>query len=459
VIRNRSRLTVAILAIGFAAVWLLATVVPAAAATPYEQRGRTVLIGDSYFGRGEILLQTILRRFFTVRQAPDIHGYPGFSGSRDANGTLNLSRTVLTPDMLDGADLFIMSGFPGQSTVGIPGGGNRQLNHDLTGDELATIGAWVADGGTLVIGIGPEPPKSQRDFLKHFGLEYRSPTGHSIRTREQPMTARGQITGRDYEVVLPGPSASIEGGTAVLAADGNTVAALTSVGRGRVVLLGNTQFFRTSSAMMGERDRFGLGLSPIAQVDNATFVMDLFASAMGVELLSESEREATRWEARLLALSAAMAPVDVLNRRPRSSEGSDFADARRLLTSAARGQRCDLGPGCVPFQIDEDARLVLAVAAEHTDNALGALEQAEVAFDQSDYTAVERAYQAALDYRAQALSTVRHVRDRYDPIGRAYYGERLMLGPVAMLLALGCATLIGMPLLAARIASSRLSLR
>ncbi|MHB1135121.1 MAG: hypothetical protein ACYC4L_22340 [Chloroflexota bacterium] len=48
-----------------------------------------------------------------------------------------------------------------------------------------------------------------------------------------------------------------------------------------------------------------------------------------------------------------------MNYRPRAPEGSDFARARGLLATAEAGRRCDLGPGCVPFGIDESAKAEL----------------------------------------------------------------------------------------------------
>jgi hypothetical protein len=398
---------------------------PTPADTPYERRNAVVLIAESDFGVGfvrkEVLLMTLLERFFTLRSdrrgqsAGDVRVEAGKSPMQ---AVMDAPGRELTPAALAGVDVLVLPNWS-VTTVGGPGG-TRHLSNNLSETEIATLADWVGAGGRLLViarPVGRADENNVPTLLARFGLSFDHGSG---RLSEQPVAAHGRIGRSDYTLLLPTWTWSVAGGEPVATARDRTVATVAKSGQGLVAFLGNGQIVEHASVL--RRPPFaGFDLG-----ENMLFLVDLINVLADRPPLSAAERQHLGWDVKLMALSATLAETDVMNYRPRSPQGSDFAGARGLLAAAERGQRCDLGPGCVPFTIDQAAREDLERAAALTDQALVMLGEAEAALDRRDYPAVERAYQATLAEAQQALAAARAVRDRYDPIGRAYYEHRAL---------------------------------
>ncbi len=132
-----------------------------------------------------------------------------------------------------------------------------------------------------------------------------------------------------------------------------------------------------------------------------------------------------------MALSAALAPTDVLNRRPLSPEGSDFAHAKRLLRAATEGRRCNVGPACEPFSIEEAERIQLEAAAAETDAAIAVFHEARAAFERDDYVAATAASETAISHAGAALATSWVLLERYPP--QQFSGNKALLGAPSIL--------------------------
>lgn len=411
---------------------------PAFAEAPYQRRSATVLIGDSDFGksfvRREVLLMAVLDRFFVTRsfqRGQSMSRAAPTGSSSPMKAALEVPPQELTGETLSGADLLVL---PTWSAGWV---GTSRVTNDLTAAEMEAMKGWVKNGGGLLVIGGNFDSKEETnlsDFLARFGLAFDHASGQ---LNEEPIAARGRLHDQEYVLTLSRWTWSVAGGDAILTADGRVAGTAASFGRGLIALLGNTQFFQRR-AMLGQPTMGG----GIDQGDNMAFLVDLLAYLAGQTPLTAAERQHLAWDLRLLNLSATVAEVDIMNYRPRSPEGSDLADARRLLAAADRGQRCDLGPGCVPFNIDQAARSDLDQAVQFTDAALAALDQAEAGLGWRDYRGVERAYEESINQAEKALVSVRRVRDRYDPIGRAYY-ERPLIDPAVFGALVGGCIVIG----------------
>ncbi|MHB1132095.1 MAG: hypothetical protein ACYC4L_06855 [Chloroflexota bacterium] len=337
----------------------------------------------------------------------------------------------VTPALLQGVDLLLLPGWSAY-TVGTPGGGQQQVYDNLTAAEMDAISAWVESGGSLLV-IARPMGRAEEVNLPELLLRFGTPLDFRSRQHRPHTLAEGNVGGRTYRVALPeGWSWPVAGGEPLLSLDGQTLGVVAPYGRGKVALLGNGQFF--SMGISPALDRPGLGA--FDQEDNAVFMLELLNFLTGSPALSSNERQHLAWEARLLTTAAAMAYDDSMNGRPRSPERSDFAVAQGLLAAAAEGRRCDLGPGWVPFSIDELARAELVRAAGLTDQALAALDEAESAWARRDYAAVDLSHAQALARGREAVVAVKGVRARYDAISGAYYSI-LPLEPGVVLPILG----------------------
>ncbi|MDP2744126.1 MAG: hypothetical protein Q8P00_03555 [Dehalococcoidia bacterium] len=412
----------ALFLITLAAILAFTSAASAFAEAPYQRRSATVLIGDSDFGksfiRREVLLMAVLDRFFVTRsfqRGQSMSRAAPTGSSSPMKAALEAPPQELTGETLSGADVLVLPSW----SVGWVGTteGKRRVTNDLTAAEMEVMEGWVTNGGGLLVIGGPSSAREETnlsDFLSRFGLAFDHASGQ---LNEEPIAARGRLHDQEYVLTLPRWTRSVAGGEALLIADGRVAGVATSFGRGRIALLGNSQFFQRRE-MLGQPEMGG-----IDQGDNMAFLVDLLAYLSGQTPLNAVERQHLAWDLRLLNLSATVAEVDIMNYKPRSPEGSDFAGARKLLAAADRGQRCDLGPGCIPFSIDQVSRSDLEQAAQFTDAALAALDQAEADLERRDYSVVERAYQESINQTENAMVSVRRVRDRYDPIGRAHYLE------------------------------------
>ncbi|MDO8689061.1 MAG: hypothetical protein Q7R39_03465 [Dehalococcoidia bacterium] len=404
------------------------------AEAPYQRRSATVLIGDSDFGKGfvrrEVLLMTVLDRFFVTRafqRGQSMSRAAPTGSSSPMKAALEAPPQELTGETLSEADVLVL---PSWSAGWV---GTSRVTNDLTAAEMEVMEGWVTNGGGLLVIGGPSSAREETnlsDFLARFGLAFDHASGQ---LNEEPIAARGRLHDQEYVLTLPRWTRSVTGGEALLMADGRVAGVATSFGRGRIALLGATQFFQRR-AVLGQP---GMG-GGIDQGDNMAFLVDLLAYLSGQTPLNAVERQHLAWDLRLLNLSATVAEVDIMNYKPRSPEGSDFAGARKLLATADRGQRCDLGPGCIPFSIDQVSRSDLEQAVRFTDAALAALDQAEAGLERRDYSGVGRAYEESTNQAENALVSVRRVRDRYDPIGRAHYLETPIYPAVLGAVAGGC---------------------
>lgn len=392
----------------------------ALAETPYRSRQAVVLVGEAGIGPGllrrEVLLATVLEDLFELRQftrGPQRGAGPDWE--KTWQKALK-SPTEIAPETLAGADLLVLPGWSG-ATVGTPGGGQQEISNDLTPAEIDTVAAWVREGGGLLViaqPIGGFDKTNLPALLDRLGLEFTFASGKIGPAVE----ARGQLAGREYNVALPeGWSWSVEGGQPILRLDERSVGAIASFGGGKVGFLGNGQFFGAHPAL-GQPSLGALDLA-----DNGSFMMDLLAYLTNRPLLSSAEQQHLTWEIKLLTASLTVAPGDIMNYKPRTPEGSDFAGAWKLLAAADAGRRCDLGPGCVPVAIDAAAKAELERAAGLTDEALAALGEAEAALARQDYARVEEAHARLLASAEAALAAVKPVHERYDAQGQAYYNR------------------------------------
>ncbi|MBI2954949.1 MAG: hypothetical protein HYY30_11585 [Chloroflexi bacterium] len=408
--------------ITLAALLALASTTPAFAEKPYERRNAVVLIAESDFSVGfvrhEVLLTTVIERFFTLRseRRGQSAGYMRIeTGKSPLQTAMDAPASELTPEVLADVDVLVLPNWR-VTTLGSPAGA-RQVSNNLSQTEMATLTHWVRSGGSLLViarAVGRTDENNLPTLLAGFGLGFDYGSG---RSNETPVPARGRIGQSDYALLLPTWTWSVTGGEPIATAGDRTVGSVAKNAQGQVAYLGNGQVFERGSV---------LSRPPFAGFDlgeNIIFLVELINLLAGQPLLSTAERQHLGWDVKLMALSATMAQTDVMNYRPRSPEGSDFADAKKLLASADRGERCDLGPGCVPFTIDQAARSDLEHAIKFTDAALAALDQAEEDLGQRDYSGVERAYEESTKQAENALASVGRVRDRYDPIGRSQYNR------------------------------------
>lgn len=391
------------------------------------------------------------RRFYTVRE---FGGPPTTPGQSDA--------FRITPAALHGVDLFFLAGFSGAASAGIaaPSGRweTRTLDYTLSPEELATLEAFVRGGGALL--IVPRPMgggDNLADLLARFGIDYRPGEAGAPGDAVLSGTVPARFAGRSYTVdanwgrvrlhALPA-----EGATAIAEVAGRPGIAVVRAGAGKVLFVGNPLIGGGNP-----RPFFGHATgTPILDEGGALF-LDLLADAIGAPLLAPEEARYLGWEVRLATLERSLYSAGDSQGGPRR-QGFHDAPATNLLQAAARGQRCDVGPGCVSWTITPEQRALLEGLAARERVALERFDTLErllrlgpyrppglpatqiVPPGELDYAAVEREYTALADDwgsdRESALLAFSELyRQQGGTFGSSSAGNtlRAVLGCVALL--------------------------
>lgn len=367
-----------------------------------------------------------LRRFYAVREF-------GLS----ASGRMGDEAAYrLTPAALHGVDLFILTGFGSGGVMGEAGGGRREIDYRLSPAELATLEAFVREGGTLLViptWVGDEDPLTP--LLARFGLDYR-PADRLV--LDEHATGRVASAGLDLTARLAGRSYTLRadgwlhrlnglpaGGAMTIAeAGGKPAVAAVAAGAGTVVFLGTASLVNS---------RWGPATTSTFAADNIPFLFDLLAYATGATPLTAAEARQVAWEVRVTALEGAFYFDTYYNGAARSpNQPSEFVWGRRLLDAVATGRRCDVGPGCVSWTATPEQRAVLDEAAAEEAALRGRFEGLEAALQVGprrppasplariaspeglDYAAVEREYGVLVD----GLAAHQQRRARFDDLYR-----------------------------------------
>lgn len=361
---------------------------------------KTILIDTSERVRGRSPLAPLWTEQLGARYTLRQHGgaQPGAPPGRDQDFRI-------TPALLAGVDLFILTGFDGTITTG-DRAGTRELDYSLDNDELAALEAFVRGGGTLLVIPQPRPrPDNTGALLARFGIDYRRADAVALGEQARPdggteaagVRLAATLGGRAYTLtaywwLYPLRALPADGGTVIAAHDGAPIVAEVAAGAGRVIFLG----------AHGPADSMGMtGRQLGVATDNPAFFLDLVAHGLGLPALTPAEARRATWEVRVAALQRRIAPEFATSGQT-DGQPTQAEWAASLLLAAEHGQRCDLGPGCLPWQITAEQRAFLEARRDEQGALLAAFArlQARVSpgtpLAEADLPAIEGDYATAL---------------------------------------------------------------